>query len=508
MVACMYFELRETDIDRHIQTAAAREILAQWRAAAGPVPGAMPDIATFWDAIRNELKADILKIVPYGVNDWRYTVVGANFRQHENLNQHWRRDCVSDLDEPDRSFIRHSFGVATSRREPAYAIHTAPNGMNVLLWERLVMPCRMEDGGVALVALLHPIEYLEDMIRAVLEVAPSGILRARCVRDGAGEIVDAVCLIANGLAATLLDRPLTELLPARLLTLFPEFRENGTFERCMKVAVTREPCHFEIEHTQGGHRVWLSVAAVPLADGFTLSLADITALKFINEELERARNELIDANDHLESQARQLEEAIATANAARADLEIEVECRKVLEDELRRLALTDSLTGLANRPAIAAQGQALTIAAQRRGSPLCVVSVDVDHFKRVNDTWGHAAGDKVLAMLAVLLQESIRPEIDLAGRLGGEEFVIILPRTDLMAAEAVAERMRLSLATRVVEANDISIRVTASFGVAQWQANEDFDDLLARSDEALYNAKREGRNRVCRAVEAEGLAAA
>jgi len=356
--------------------------------------------------------------------------------------------------------------------------------------------------------LLRPLEYLEDMIRAVLEVAPSGILRARCVHDDDGETIDAVCLIANGLAARLLDRPLTELLPARLLTLFPDFEASGVFARCVAVARTRQPCQFEIEHLQGGNKIWLSISVVPLADGFTLSLADITALKFTNQELERARNELIAANEHLKSQAEELEEAIATANAAREDLETEVECRKVLEDELRRLALTDALTGLANRPAVAAHGQALTVAAARRGSPLSVIGVDVDHFKAVNDTWGHAAGDRVLAALANLMQDTLRTDLDLAGRLGGEEFVIILPKTDLVAAEAIAERMRKTLAVQAIDANNATIQVTASFGVAQWCKGEDFDDLLARCDEALYAAKREGRNRVCRAIEPENQAAA
>jgi diguanylate cyclase (GGDEF)-like protein len=500
----MYTEFREFDIDRHVQSAESRTLLARWRNAASP--GGLPDIDAFWREDHGPCTPWLLKVLPTGDGDWRHAEAGVAWRDPKD--SHPRREFVSGLVEPERSFVRRIFAATAARREPTYAVDSASGASNVLLQERLMLPCRMADGRIAILAMLRPLEFVEDMIRALIEAAPSGILRARCVRDDDGAIIDAVCLFANSLAATLLDRPLADLVTGRLEELLPEFVRSGALARCVSVAHTREASDFEIELRQGDQDIWLSISAVPLADGFALTIADITALKFINHELERVRSELIEANDHLELQARKLEAAIAIANEARTDLEIEVECRKVLEGELRRLALSDTLTGLANRPAVAAHGQALTVAAARRGLPLSVVGIDVDHFKRINDTYGHATGDRVLATLASRLQGQVRGDLDLAGRVGGEEFLILLPRTDLIGAEVIAERIRAELAALPIETNAGLIPVTASFGVAQWRTGEDFDDLLGRCDEALYAAKRAGRNRVCQAADAEPRQAA
>ena len=497
----MYFEIRDVDIDRHLQSDDARCLLGAWRRLARG--GSLPALDALWAADLPG-RGNLVLVRPEGERDWRYAICGAALAAEEG--DHWRVDLASQVAEPDRSFVRRVFALTTERRDAVYAVHSAPNRRNVLLWERLMLPCRDAEGRIAIVMLLRPLEYVEDMIRAVLDSTPTAIIRARCVRDAGGRIVDAVCLLANGLAAGFLHRSTAELDQGCLLELFPSFWETGVFDSFVAVVETREPRHFEMQYRDGGHLAWFSVSAMPLGDGFTLSLADITARKQVSLQLERARNELIVANAHLERQASALEAAIAAANAARADLEAEVECRKVLEGELRRLALTDAMTGLANRPAIAAQGQSLAVSAQRRGVPLCVVVLDVDHFKRVNDTYGHAAGDKVLAGLAQMMQEACRPD-DMPGRLGGEEFVVILPRTAVEDAVAFAERLRQAVARHAVDIGPTSVLVTASLGVAQVRAGEEFEDLLARADEALYRAKREGRDRVVRAIETESLAA-
>ena len=492
----MYFEIRETNIDRHLQTDDARALLAVWRGRASP--GALPDLDPFWsDAIA--ARPSLKLVTPTEGGDWRYSHIGARLR--EQTDDSWRTELVSGLSNPHGAFVSRCLDLTAGRAEAIYAIHSAPNTHNVLLWERLMLPCRDAGGGIAIVTFLQPLEYVEDMIRAVLDTTPTAILRARCIRDGEGRIVDAVCLLANDLTCRFMDRSMDELLEGCILELFPAFLETGVFERFAAVVETREPCRFEMQYRQQDRTSWFSVAAVALGDGFTLSIADITESKRVQLQLERARNELMAANAHLERQALDLE-------AARADLESEVDCRKVLEEELRRLALTDALTGLANRPAIAAQGQALAISGRRRGLPLSAIAIDVDHFKAVNDTFGHSAGDKVLAGLATLMQDMIRADLDVAGRLGGEEFVIILPRLDIDGAAEFAERMRAEFALQRIETEAATIAVTASFGVAEYKEGEEFEELLARCDEALYRAKREGRDRVVKAVEPDSRAAA
>lgn len=162
--------------------------------------------------------------------------------------------------------------------------------------------------------------------------------------------------------------------------------------------------------------------------------------------------------------------------------------------KLRRVALTDELTGLPNRRATIAHihGQWDRRAASRR--PVSVVALDIDHFKRVNDTYGHDAGDVVLKRVAERLQESFRPGF--VGRVGGEEFLAVLAADDPHAAATHAEKAR-----RAVEAIDLSdvhpsIRTSSSFGIATAGPGETWEQVVKRADEALYRAKSSGRNRV------------
>ena len=164
------------------------------------------------------------------------------------------------------------------------------------------------------------------------------------------------------------------------------------------------------------------------------------------------------------------------------------------EAEVRLLSQTDQLTGLANRRRLdeAVRQELARIA--RHGGRLSVVMTDIDHFKRVNDEFGHETGDLVLREYASVLKEGVR-EIDLAARFGGEEFVLLLPGTEAGAAAMLAERIRARLeATRL---GPLPRAVTASFGVAELRAGESWDSVLKRADDALYAAKNGGRNRVC-----------
>jgi diguanylate cyclase (GGDEF)-like protein len=160
---------------------------------------------------------------------------------------------------------------------------------------------------------------------------------------------------------------------------------------------------------------------------------------------------------------------------------------------VQRQATTDDLTGLVNRRRFIEALESEIIRANTFGSPLCVVLGDIDHFKLVNDRFGHQTGDEVLRQFADLVREHLR-EVDVPGRIGGEEFAILLPETDVAGAVAVAERVRRSL--RAVRLAHERSAVTASFGVAQLAPGESGDELLRRADVALYRAKGEGRNTV------------
>jgi len=161
---------------------------------------------------------------------------------------------------------------------------------------------------------------------------------------------------------------------------------------------------------------------------------------------------------------------------------------------LRDLALKDTLTGLSNRRAAQEQLERAWRTDRQQHLPLSVLMIDIDHFKQVNDVHGHAVGDRVLAGLATRLRDGIRPG-DHVSRMGGEEFLLFLPQTELTLAQAIAERLRQHIATWTLEPEHLS--VTVSIGVAQASAEDQaFDDLLIRADRALYAAKAAGRNRV------------
>lgn len=160
------------------------------------------------------------------------------------------------------------------------------------------------------------------------------------------------------------------------------------------------------------------------------------------------------------------------------------------------LARVDALTGVASRRAFTERAELEIQRALRYRQPLCVVMVDLDRFKRVNDTYGHSVGDAVLVAFAQAIMHEVR-EVDMVGRLGGEEFAVLLPGIAGEEAMRVAERMRQAVESRQLMVGGQPLRFTASFGVSEFDGIElNMAGLLARADSALYHAKNTGRNRV------------
>jgi diguanylate cyclase (GGDEF)-like protein len=167
------------------------------------------------------------------------------------------------------------------------------------------------------------------------------------------------------------------------------------------------------------------------------------------------------------------------------------------QKELERLTRLDGLTGLYNRNTFVELTRQELMRAQRQSSATAILLFDLDHFKRVNDTWGHPAGDAVLKHVADLANSTVR-STDLVGRLGGEEFMVLLPGTSEGAARKLAEKLRSRLEETPVVWESTTITATASFGLAGTTAAEkrDFESLYNDADKALYLAKQRGRNRV------------
>ncbi|MFP4138813.1 MAG: diguanylate cyclase [Halomonas sp.] len=171
---------------------------------------------------------------------------------------------------------------------------------------------------------------------------------------------------------------------------------------------------------------------------------------------------------------------------------LDITQRKQAEERINAMAITDGLTGITNRQAFGRLLEKEMARAHRYGSPLSLIMYDLDHFKHINDHFGHNAGDDVLKALTGLVNRTLR-DSDLHGRWGGEEFMVLLPETDLEAAGKVAEKLRQAIAHHRFKGIG---GVTASFGVAQLSPGENDRSLVHRVDEALYRAKALGRNRV------------
>ncbi len=209
------------------------------------------------------------------------------------------------------------------------------------------------------------------------------------------------------------------------------------------------------------------------------------------------------ADDYLTKPVNPVELAARLKTAKRIlDLESSLKQQK---EEIARMAITDQLTGLYNRRYFNEQLPLMIRAAVRFEQPLSLIMTDIDHFKSVNDTYGHQAGDAVLQKFAEIIRSSLRAGVDWAARFGGEEFAVVMTNTALKSTEVAAERLRLLVAHSLISIpSGDKLRITASFGVASIKPNSadelTMEKLVAAADEALYRAKRRGRNRVVTAV--------
>ena len=199
-------------------------------------------------------------------------------------------------------------------------------------------------------------------------------------------------------------------------------------------------------------------------------------------------------------------ELVARLKTATRILELE-KSLKDANEEITILSITDSLTGCYNRTFMDEQLPKEVKRAVRYNRPMSLIMVDIDHFKKVNDTYGHQAGDKVLKELVKSINRSIRSDVDWVARYGGEEFLAVFPETGFEKAEALAERLRSDISQNTIQINEEKIRVTASFGVTGFTPSDSlkevsYEAMINMADKSLYQAKEEGRNRVVgRAIE-------
>lgn len=246
--------------------------------------------------------------------------------------------------------------------------------------------------------------------------------------------------------------------------------------------------------------------AIPLkelmvqVDDVQLSHNVNTRIKLSNIE----NNELSQLQEHMNNMLsaieRDREQLLESEQARRIWLEDEVakrtEALEILNEKLKNIAIRDSLTGVLNRESFFEIAQHLLVLSQRQKSPASFIFMDLDHFKMINDTYGHFIGDKGLIHFAKTVHSLLR-QSDLFGRIGGEEFAIFLPDTGTDDAFQLADKLRKAIANSTLEVDHKAVSYTVSLGVESSEPNDhSIDELFKRADLNLYGAKEKGRNRV------------
>lgn len=486
----MYQEVHTENIAARAHAPEVAELLSRFARGAQGTSGVSYE--DFCSEIMPEFGPDLMILAPTGDGDYRHTHYGREIVRYAGGSRLGGR--VSEMAPQVAGFTIACYDQALADGRALYAVHRSRQTVRVSLWERLIMPATARNGERFLIVFSRPLQFKEELLATVLDTSPSGIVALRAIRDGEGNIARTLVVTANRRAAEIAGCDEATLLGGDVRDSLPFLADALVWRRCLCVIEQRGSDMIETSFARGGRVTWLQIAVAPLGDGLVLTLTDVSELTL--------------ANQTLQSRAATLALEIGRERATRRALSEEIGQREQREQELRRLAETDPLTALLNRRSFTAKANAAIAACDLDGVDASLVIVDLDHFKRVNDGHGHAAGDGVIRAFADLLLGAVRSDQDLVGRFGGEEFAIFLPRADLAAAQRTAQRIQETLATRSLPVSEtLELRVSASFGIAARQAAESLTAFIERADRALYRAKNDGRNCI-RLADADIAAAA
>lgn len=467
----MYFEIHDTDIMARAKAPAIGRLLQAWTDIS--VRDGAVSYQPFDPATLGPLSQHLMVLVAIEDSDFVYVHYGEAIIAASGLDMTGRQTSESKTEVG--TFLRDVLAQCQASQKPIFTVHRATDATNVHLWERLILPCQEVDGTDVLIVFSAVRELHEDLLATVLDASPDGIMAIRYVRDEDGRAHDGAIVAANLCAGRIAGRPVEELINSHILDVLPVIIESGLWDRFEQVTRSRQPDRIEIDLMVEGEPAYFGLVITPLGDGVVITFSDLTDRKIAEQAGQLAQLELAAANHALKS---------------------EIERRQALEVELTRLATIDALTGVLNRRALT-EGLARSMSlSERYGHSLSVIAIDLDRFKSINDTYGHAGGDAALKVTATVLRHGSREDVDLIGRLGGEEFLLVLSHTSLDGAATAAERLRRALGAVEVPHGDTIIRMTGSFGVATWDHTESLDRLMSRADEALYKAKSGGRNLV------------
>ena len=475
----MFYEVFADGIEERAKTPEIRGLLRRFVASANQDGNVFFDLFNL--ARLEEYRNNMMMLSPDSLGDYLYLHFGQDIASGAGFDMTGQR--VSDLPEEVSRFTKETYDRALAENTPLYSVHRSSNALHVSLWERLVMPVRSMNGQCFVFVYTKAFQFREELLSAILDSSENGIIALEGVRCENGMIEDAIIVTANRRACEICGVTASEMVGHSAQMTMPMLKRGVVWTKCLEVITKGEPFHLEAHSRIGSTDHWFNVSLAPLRDGVVMTFSDVTELKL--------------ANLTLRSHAATLATQIGRERAASEALSCEVTRHKQHVSELRLMAETDPMTGLLNRRSFQNKIDSIYKSAQFGNGHFSLIIVDLDHFKLINDTYGHPSGDAAIKSCAAVLTERIQRDGDLVARIGGEEFAVVLGNAQLDGAIKVAEMLRAKLEEMPVRLPDgQTITLTASLGVAEWLPSENIERLFARADEALYAAKGMGRNRV------------
>lgn len=404
----------------------------------------LPRLSSFdWQSL--DMVDDLMLVERVGEASYLYHAYGANISRAAGFDMTGK--TTDSFDSRAGRFFVATYTRCLDERRPLYATNPALHAALVSSWERLLLPF-FDDSGKPHYVLGYnrPASFRHELLESVMNATSGGIVGLAGTMDSDTALPRFSVVTLNKQAEELLG-PRDRIIGKHLddVMSFGPDDPGGEAYVMTALAQTMEPLEWS-RTTDDEPDGCFRVEVRPFAHGAVMTLTDITELKRT-------------------------------------------------ESTLNELAMTDSLTGIANRRRFVSVAQAELKRAQRNETTAALMMFDIDHFKLINDNYGHPAGDAVLIGIANRVQGMLR-EQDLFARIGGEEFGILLPETTLEQAIGITARVRelLSIAPFEVELTPISI--TCSFGVTDSSDGVPFDEMFQRADSSLYAAKHAGRDTV------------
>ncbi len=482
------------DIDETIEQATqfceVRDLLSAWRLAETEEDG-VPDCARF---LAGPAKATIERLLVLSAIDdtMVYDRVGSAAVSLFGHDPTGRR--LSDMKNPGvLPFVKRYLDAAKGER-PRFTIQHQIGLNSIGTNERLLLPVR--SGTLRqLVVYVRSREEARDLMRTVFNASTDSIAVVEAIRDSTNRITDFILVAANAESARRMHLEPDSMVGRHMTELFSFARDNGILARMITAVETQTRDVMEARYPQHGVVVERQLRLVPNGDRLTITNVDLEPQRAAARAIEKQRNELLTANRLLAFQADDLKATNQALEETARELRAEIERNRALERELTHRARFDGLTDLPNRSFFEARFHEAIEEARRSGRRVALCILDVDHFKDINDRFGHNTGDVVLREVSARLTRTIRSS-DIAGRLGGDEFAVLLTdAADLEAAHAAVRRMLAEVMQPLtVLRQDVPVSLSVGIAIFPTDAHGEME-LMAAADLAVYSAKRGGRAR-------------